>query len=158
MVTGATYLKTPVFVTSEHLHIQRECALSTLEEDGWNVHAYVFFANHYHVLIHKEQGNEEVGKTIGKIHRRSATAANKMDKTQGRKVWHQYWETEITNERAYLARIKYIHENPVWHGIVSSARLYEWSSLSWFEQTVPKSFLETVEGFNIDRVKVKDDF
>lgn len=158
MVTGSTYLKAPIFSRSEHLNILRESTLSTFEEDQWDIHAYVFFPNHYHVLVHRCETAELLSKTIGKVHRRSATGVNRFDAMPGRKVWHQYWESEITFEKSYLARIKYIHENPVKHKVVRASKQYEWTSLNWFEVSAPKSFQDTIESLDISLLRIADDF
>jgi len=73
-------------------------------------------------------------------------------------VWFQYWETLLTNERAYLARLHYVHENAVHHGIVRSAASYPWCSAAWFERSARPAFRKTVLRFPCDRVSVPDEF
>ena len=39
-----------------------------------------------------------------------------------------------------LARLNYVHNNPVHHGIVPAARQYPWCSASWFENSADRLF------------------
>ena len=81
-----------------------------------------------------------------------------MDGTSGRKVWFNSWDTRLTYEKSYMARLAYVHQNPVKHGVVKMARDYRWCSAAWFEQNSERPFVETVLSFPIDKVNVRDDF
>ena len=67
-------------------------------------------------------------------------------------------ETFITHQTSYLARLKYVNENPVRHGLVDVATDYPWSSAAWFEGSAPESFRKSVARFKTDRINVEDDF
>jgi hypothetical protein len=54
--------------------------------------------------------------------------------------------------------LKYVHQNPVHHGIVSNAELYPWCSAAWFARHAQSAFFKTVNSFRIDRLQVRDDF
>src|SRR6266568_1178059 len=58
----------------------------------------------------------------------------------GRRVWFQYHDTQLTFEKSYLARLKYVNENPVHHGIVLRATNYGWCSARWFEDHAERAF------------------
>jgi putative transposase len=88
----------------------------------------------------------------------TAREANRMDDAEGRKVWYQYWDTHITSERSYFARLRYVHENAGRHGIVEVATAYPWCSAGWFEQRADSAFHRMVTSFPIDRVNVHDEF
>lgn len=88
----------------------------------------------------------------------TAKQLNLWDRTPGRKVWFQYWDTHITFEPSYLARLNYIHQNPVKHGIVRSAEDYAWCSAAWFAENASPAFVKTVAGFKTDRLGIVDDF
>ena len=51
-------------------------------------------------------------------------------------IWHNFWDTELTYEKSYLARLNYVHQNAVKHGLVARACQYRWCSAAWFERTV----------------------
>ena len=92
------------------------------------------------------------------LHSISAKYVNRLDEIPHRKVWHQYWDTHLTYHKSFLARLNYVHTNPVRHGLVSNAELYPWCSAAWFARKATKSFHSTVMGFPSDKVAVPDDY
>ena len=58
---------------------------------------------------------------LGVLHTRTASWVNRLDKTSSRKVWHNFWETKLTYQKSYLARLNYVHQNPVKHGLAAMA-------------------------------------
>jgi putative transposase len=74
------------------------------------------------------------------------------------KCGFNFWESRITFERSYLARLNCVHHNPARHGVVPLAENYRWCSASWFAENAPPAFVNTVNSFKIDRVNVPDDF
>ena len=95
---------------------------------------------------------------IREFHSRSARWLNRQDGEAGRKVWHNYWESQITFEASYYARLNYVHQNAVKHGLVQVANLYPWCSAQWFEQNAKPATVKTIYSFKTDRIKVKDEF
>jgi putative transposase len=81
-----------------------------------------------------------------------------MDNTPGRKVWFQYWDSVITYQASYLARLNYVHYNPVHHGIAGDAAGYPWCSAGWFQESAEPVFYQSVREIKTDRLKVMDDF
>jgi putative transposase len=71
---------------------------------------------------------------------------------------HNFWETRLTHQRSYLARLNYVHQNAVRHGLVKVASLYPWCSAGWFEQTASRAQVRTIYGIAGDRVAVNNDF
>ena len=43
------------------------------------------------------------------------------------------WDRELTFEKSYLARLNYVHHNPVHHKLVPVTGEYAWCSARWFE-------------------------
>jgi putative transposase len=95
---------------------------------------------------------------LARFHRQTATWVNRLDAAPGRKVWHNFWETLLTYQRSYLARLNYVHQNPVRHGLVRVANRYRWCSAGWFERVATPAQVKTIYGFPIERVKVYDDY
>ena len=106
-----------------------ECA----REFGWDLRALVVLANHYH-FVAASSNPETLRKFLGKLHMQTSKQLNLWDNTPGRKVWFQFWDSHITYERSYLARLNYVNQNPVRHGIVAVAENYQWCSASWFAE------------------------
>lgn len=92
------------------------------------------------------------------MHSHTGDLLNRNDGARGRRVWYNYWETTLTHERSYLARLNYVNTNAVKHGLVRVASDYPWCSAGWFQTNAPKSFVSTVAQFKTDRVNVSDPF
>jgi len=88
----------------------------------------------------------------------TAKQLNLWDNTPGRRVWFQFWESHITFERSYLARLNYVHHNPARHGVIPLAGNYKWCSAAWFGRNASPAFVNTVKSFKTDHVNVPDDF
>ena len=121
------------------------------------VHAWVVMSNRYHLMLEARKDNS-IPIFARHLHSLSAREVNALDGAQGRKVWFQYWDKYITDEKAFYARINYIHQNPVRHGIVSAAENYRWSSMRYFADRVGNPLAEAVRRMKIDKIKVVDDF
>lgn len=83
---------------------------------------------------------------------------NRLDATPARKVWQNYRETRLTYEKSYLARLNYVHQNPVKHGLVPMANQYPWCSARWFERTGTPAQIKTIFRFKTDQMNVPDNF
>ena len=94
---------------------------------------------------------------LGYFHERTAKWINKLDANPGRKVWHNYRESRLTYENSYLARLNYVHQNPVKHGLVPVANQYPWCSARWFERTAAPAQIKTLYRFKTDRLLLPDD-
>jgi len=66
--------------------------------------------------------------------------------------------TRLTYQHAYLARLKYVHQNAVRHGLVATGNQYPWCSAAWFERVASVAQVKTIYRFKIDSVQVPDDF
>ena len=80
------------------------------------------------------------------------------DKTEGRQVWHNFFEKQLTFEKSYLARLNYVHQNAVKHGLVRVANAYRWCSASWLERMATPAQVRTIYSFKTDKVNVFDDY
>ena len=76
----------------------------------------------------------------------------------GRQVWHNFWETRLTYQKSYLARLNYVHQNPVKHGLVPVANQYPWCSAAWFERTASPAMVKSIYRFQVDRLGILDEF
>ncbi|MBM4030830.1 MAG: hypothetical protein FJ291_03495 [Planctomycetes bacterium] len=158
MVTAGTYLRRPLLHDAQRLRLVREALLAHAAGFGWGLQAWAVLANHYHFLALSPSDPKTLKLFISQLHTLTATALNGLDGTPGRTVWYQYWDKHITFQRAYLARLRYVNENAVHHGVVGDAETYPWCSAAWFARSAPVSFQRTVKSFKIDRLDVIDDF
>lgn len=139
MVTTGTYLKQHFFKEPERLAFLHDSLLAIAKEYDWRPQAWVVFSNHYHIVGLSPEDPSSLRVVIGKLHTLTAAKVNEMDNCPGRKVWHEFWDTHLTNERSYFARLRYVHNNPVHHGIVPVASQYPWCSAAWFQRTADRS-------------------
>jgi putative transposase len=103
-----------------------------LAEGGWALEAWAVFSNHYHFVAHSpDKGGESLTEVLRELHLKTATWVNRLEGKQGRKVWHNFWETRLTYQASYLARLNYVHQNAVRHGLVEVAKEYPWCSAGW---------------------------
>ena len=114
-------------------------------------------SNHYHLVAQTGEA-QGLRRMASRVHTLSARELNRADGTPGRKVWHNYWDTHLTIETSYLARLKYVQENPVHHGLCPVADQYQWCSARWFQAQAGTAFLKTVMSFKTDKLKVADEY
>ena len=95
---------------------------------------------------------------LGHLHGNTAREINCRQRQPERQVWHNFWDTQLTYHKSYLARLNYVHQNPVKHRLVRVARQYRWCSAAWFERTCTPAQVKTIYGFKTDRLRVPDDF
>ena len=158
IVTAGTYQKGHCFRGRERLEFLQSALLRTAKQLGWQLEAWAVFSNHYHFVAHSQQGCVELNVFLKQLHGETARTVNSLDRSTGRRVWHNYWDTKLTFERSYLARLNYVHQNPVKHGLVPVANQYRWCSAAWFERTAAAAQVKTVYRFKIDKVRVNDGF
>jgi putative transposase len=159
LLTAGTYEKAHLFRTRERLQVLHRGLLSVANDFGWRLEAWSVFSNHYHFVGHSpEEGADNLPQMLGFLHEKTAKWINRLDGASGREVWHNFWETRLTHKTSYLARLNYVHQNPVKHGLVLVANQYPWCSAGWFERTARPAQVKTIYGFKIDRLKVLDDY
>lgn len=157
MVTASTYEKEHLFRHPEYLRLLQDKLFQLAIEFGWMLQAWVVFSNHYH-FVGMSSNPTSLPELIRRLHGATSHEINRLDGVQRRKVWFQYWDSQLTYETSYLARLKYVHQNPVHHGLVKVASQYPWCSAAWFEREADLSFVKSVNGFKIDGLSVDDDF
>ena len=158
MVTCGTYMKQHFFRGEDCLRLLHDALLSLADRYEWRLQAWAVFSNHYHFVAVSPDDASNLPRLINHLHTSTASALNKLESTPGRKVWHQYWDEHLTYERSYLARLNYVHNNPVKHGLVPVAREYRWCSAAWFEQTADRAVFRVVSSFKTDGLNVRDDY
>ena len=158
IVTGATYRKEHIFRDPARLELLESQLLSHANEFGWDLEAWAVFSNHYHFVAHASPGCRKLDHMLKSLHGETAIAVNKHDGAPGRMVWFNFRDTRLTFEQSYLARLNYVHQNAVRHGLVPVANQYRWCSAAWFERTARPSQVKTIYSLKSDRIKVLDDF
>jgi REP-associated tyrosine transposase len=157
-ITAGTYRKEHHFRTADRLDRLRDLLFSLASSYRFPLQAWAIFSNHYHFIATAEHDASSMKMMIAELHSVSAREVNCADGARGRQVWYQFWDKHLTFERSYLARLNYVHQNPVHHRLVNQATNYRWCSASWFESQVSRAFAQSVRRFGSDRLRVVDDF
>jgi len=158
MVTAGTLAKAHQFCGPERLSLLEHQLLELANHYRWQIEAWAVFANHYHFVARGNPDSADLRKLIRHLHANAARELNRLDHAEGRKVWHNFWDTRLTYERSYLARLNYVHQNAVKHGLVPVANQYPWCSAAWFERVATPAMVQTIYSFKTDQVNVDDDF
>ena len=160
-VTAATYLKKHYFRTRTSLDWLQHELLSAACEFGWQLEAWSVFSNHYHFVAHSPRDSDcakNLSLMLAALHRRTASSCNGLDENSAQKTWHNFWDTKLTYHKSYLARLNYVHQNPVKHGLVQVANQYPWCSARWFEGTASPAAIRSIYRFKTDALSIHDDF
>lgn len=158
MVTCGTYQKLHHFKSPQRLQFLCDTLTTLASEAGWTLHAWAVLSNHYHFIGQSPVDPKNLATWLAKLHRVCAIHVNQLDSSPGRQVWHQFWDSHITIHTSYLARLHYVHQNPVKHGIVADAAQYPWCSAAAFEIQASKAFVKTVYSFKLDKLNIYDQF
>jgi putative transposase len=164
-VTAGTNHKQHFFMTNDELKALQGGLLKYAEKYQWKLEAWAVFSNHYHFVAQSPieeakngEGARSLRKFLSHFHSRSAAWINEQQGQRGRKIWQNFWDTLLTHQASYLARLHYVHSNPVKHGLVNMASDYPWCSAGWFERVATDAQVKTIYSFKTDRVTVEDAF
>ena len=156
MVTASTLYKQRLFNTPQKLRLLQDTLLAVLQTCGWRLQAWAVFSNHYHFIACSAEAGAPLEHLIQRLHSQTARAINALDHTPGRRVWFQYWDTCLTYEKSYLARLNYVNNNPVHHRLVEAADQYPFCSAAWFKINAPAELQIALAAIPYDRVNVPD--
>jgi len=160
-VTAGTYLKAHHFHTPQRLDVLHRGLLSVTRDFSWGLEAWAVFSNHYHFVAHSPADLKDahsLSHMLGVLHARTAAWINRLDRQPDRKVWHNFWDTKLTYQKSYLARLNYVHQNAVRHGLVPVANQYQWCSARWFEHIASPAMVRSIYRFKINQLSVRDHF
>ncbi|MBU0598315.1 transposase [Patescibacteria group bacterium] len=104
--------------------------------------AWVVLDNHYHLIIKFINSNKLI-RFVTNIHVNSSRLLNKFDDTTGRKVWWNYWDRYIRDERDFWIHFNYIHHNPVKHRYARDSKDYQFSSYHYWLNKEGKEWLDS---------------
>ena len=160
-LTASTYLKAHHFRGRARLRVLHRGLLTVARDFGWRPEAWAVFSNHYHFIGQSPEDAPDASNLsdmLSRLHVETAKWINKLDRAEGRRVWFNFRETRLTYQKSYLARLNYVHQNPVKHGLVPVANQYPWCSARWLERTASPAMVKSIYRFKIDRVQVYDEF
>jgi putative transposase len=158
MVTTGTYHKAHIFGDADRLSFLESQLLTLAPKYDWHLEAWAVFSNHYHFVAYTLSTPTMLREFLTELHAVTAREMNVLDREPGRLVWHNFWDKRLTFEKSYLARLNYVHQNAVKHGLVRVANHYRWCSAAWLERTARPAQVKTIYSFKTDQLKVPDEF
>jgi len=156
MITSGTCQKRHFYEAPADLDLLQSQLFAIAKEHSIVLHAWCLLVNHYHLVVDAMSGT--IQPFIRHLHSVAAIELNRRQGAPGRKVWFQYFDTMITSQRSYFARLKYVHENAVHHGVAMNAMNYRWCSASWFVDQAPRGFVRAVCDASLNHVSVPDEY
>jgi len=158
IITAATLHRKRLFDSKPKLNLFRDTTFELGRNYQLILQAWAFFPNHYHLVVSFENSATSHRDFIRHLHRELAVRLNRMDTIPGRRVMYEFWDTHLTFERSWLARLNYVHQNAVKHDVVPVGNQYPWCSAAWFESNARSGFVKSVYSFKTDAISVPDDF
>jgi REP element-mobilizing transposase RayT len=121
-------------------------------DDICDTFAFCLLRNHFHLLIRVKERTADgtlltakhVKQQLSNFFNAYTKAINKAYLRTGSLFEKRYERLEVTNDRYFLALVRYIHRNPQTHGFVKDFRDYPYSSYHAFFSAQP-SFLKRSE-------------
>lgn len=148
-----------LFNTPERLDIALDRLIGLAGQYRWTLEAWAVLSNHYHFVGHSPAGEMSAVslKAFRKhLHADITRELNRVDRSPGRRIWHNYRDTHLTFQRSYLARLHYTHRNPEHHGVVPRAEDYPWCSAAAFGRACSPAWVKTIGSFRYDQIARED--
>ncbi len=95
-----------------------------------DIYAYCLMNNHIHIMLNAS--NDELPRIFQSIGSKFVHWYNTKYSRSGHLFQDRFHSTAIENDRAFLAALAYIHNNPVKANMCRSASEYRWSSNNAF--------------------------
>ena len=152
-ITAGTYNKERYFDSDNKKEILFETICRILKMNNSDLLGWVILANHYHIIT-KLNDAFLLPEIIRKIHSLSAVLLNRLCSRPGRKIWYQYWDECIRNEKDFYSKLNYIHWNPVKHSYVDEPEAYQFSSYKHYLKLQGPAWLNNISKyFSLEEVK-----
>jgi putative transposase len=155
-LTFSCYQRRP-FLRSERTCLWLVEAINEARERlGFLLWAYVFMPEHAHLLVFPNSTKSKISevlrcikqpvgfKAIQFIERHAPEFLSQVTRQRGQRTERLFWQSgggydrNITEPRALLAVIEYIHQNPGRRGLVNRPEEWRWSSASSYLSGEPR--------------------
>ena len=93
---------------------------------------YCLMPDHFHLIL-KPGPKFNVGVIMKMVKGSFSRKVNKLESRQGSLWQPRYYDEVIRDEKQLTAQLRYMHQNPVAAGLVSSAEKYVFSSHNQYE-------------------------
>jgi putative transposase len=171
-ITGAAYKHKPIFRTQNAKSAVLKYMFKSFTNFDWQIEDWVILDNHYHLMASAPHDAETLSQVINNFHRFTSnwitknvdcgdyvtTGLPKATHSKTKRWMYNYWDTCITFEASYYARLNYIWFNPVKHGYVQDPS--DWVFGSYYQRVKDESskIKNLINQYPCDKVKVNDEF
>lgn len=174
-ITGSTYQKVPYLRSDRAKQRLLKSLFKGFTDYDWKIEDWVILNNHYHLMVEAPSNAETLSKIIRDTHKFTALWIKKNINLESKeymecsdrvgtlhnKIFHNYWDTCITYENSYYARLNYIWSNPVKHGYVEDAAKWKFGSYYYRQQNSEdntRKLNKIIKNYLCDEVNVNDMF
>ena len=139
-ITAVTRWRRPIFANKPDLELLRETMRKVKEIHPFQMQAYAFLPDHFHLLIFVPSISD-ISKVLHSMQRNFTLNYKETHSiTHKIKLWQRgFWNHVIRDERDFANHFHYIHYNPVKHGCVLKPEDYphtsfhEYVKRGWYE-------------------------
>ena len=107
-LTARTVRWQRIFYTDTRKALLLSSLKAAFHRRGYKLKAWVILDEHYHILFQTKKG-KDLSSIINEVHGRVSFILNKQDQTRGRRIFHNYWDRCIRDQRDFNTHINYIH-------------------------------------------------
>jgi len=134
-ITQVVNNRTPVFKNPHHLDLLIETLRNVKESHPFDMLAYVFLPDHFHLLI-KPTGESNFSQIMHSLKYNFTSSYKKMIKfDRNLKFWQKrFWDHIIRNEKDLENHLHYIHYNPIKHGYADEMGKWKYSSFQEWQK------------------------
>jgi putative transposase len=123
LITAVTAERRSLFQVAATAELLEQTLFEYREQGKFLLHAFVIMPDHFHVLI-TPAGDVSLEKAVQFI-----KGGFSFRLKSQREVWmRSFNESQIATEEKFMNCVRYIEENPVRRGLVSTAEAYAFSS------------------------------
>ena len=159
MVTGSTYLKRRHLIDSDSRERLLLYILKSCQRYGWNLEDWVILDNHYHLMLESPENADSLPLLVKAAHKFTSIWLRKNKEVDtSKKIFHNYWDSCITYERSYFARLNYVYFNPVKHVYVSHPKDYPFGSYFYRYEKFAEELKILRDKYPFEGVNVNDNF
>ena len=137
--------KQKVFIDDDDYYLFLRILSKCKAISGFKLYAYCIMSNHIHLLI--QEGEQPISEIFKRFGDTFVYWYNQKHKRCGSIFQGRYKSIPVNDDAYFITVLKYIHQNPVNAGIVSSCSDYEFSSYNSYFKT--NSFVDTDFAFEL---------
>ncbi len=156
-ITAAIYNKRHLMKDEGVKYAVIEVMFESFKRLHWKIEDWVLLDNHYHLMADAPENAKTLSCVINNFHRFSALRIKKnVDPACSLdRIWYNYYDTCMTYEKSYFARLNYIWNNPVKHGYVEKPE--EWKFGSYYFKADKREEVNSImRNYPCDRIRVED--